>query len=162
MKKIAIEIKWGLLFSIATLVWMIIENVVGLHDKYISKHLIYTNLFAIIAIAIYFLALKEKKQSVFNGKMTWRQGFISGVILSIVISLLSPLVQYITFTLITPQFFTNIIKYAVENKVQTQEQAEAYFSLKNYMLQGVFGGLSMGVFTSAIVAFFLKTKNYKN
>jgi hypothetical protein len=162
MKKIAIEIKWGLLFSIATLVWMIVENVVGLHDKYISKHLIYTNLFAIIAIAIYFLALKEKKHSIFNGKMTWRQGFISGVTLSIVISLLSPLVQYITFTLITPQFFTNIIKYAVENKVQTQEQAEAYFSLKNYMLQGTFGGLSMGVFTSAIVAFFLKTKNYKN
>ena len=77
MKKIAIEIKWGLLFSIATLAWMIVENVVGLHDKYISKHLIYTNLFAIIAIAIYFLALKEKKHSIFNGKMTWRQGFIS-------------------------------------------------------------------------------------
>ncbi|MFD0779316.1 hypothetical protein ACFQZF_13425 [Flavobacterium myungsuense] len=68
MKKIAIEIKWGLLFSIATLVWMIIENVVGLHDKYISKHLIYTNLFAIIAIAIYFLALKEKNTLFLTGK----------------------------------------------------------------------------------------------
>ncbi|KAB1158162.1 DUF4199 domain-containing protein [Flavobacterium luteum] len=161
MKKIGIEIKWGLLFSIATLVWMIVENAVGLHDKYISKQVIYTNVFAVIAIAVYFLALKEKKQSIFNGNMTWRQGFLSGTILSIVISILSPMVQYITFTLISPQFFTNIIQYAVENKVQTQEQAEAYFSLKNYILQGVFGGLSMGVFTSAIVAFFLKTKNNK-
>lgn len=161
MKKIAIEIKWGLLFSIASLVWMIVENTVGLHDKYINKQVIYTNLFAIIAIVIYFLALKEKKQSIFNGNMTWREGFLSGVILSIVISILSPIVQYITYTLITPEFFINIIQYSVENKVQTQAQAEAYFSLKNYMLQGIFGGLSMGVFTSAIVAYFLTTKNNK-
>lgn len=161
MKKIAIEIKWGILFSIATLVWMIIENTVGLHDENIDKQLVYTNLFALIAIAIYALALREKKYLFFKGSMSWKQGFLSGVVLSVVVSILSPLVQYITYTYITPNFFTNIIKYAVEHKIQTQVQAEAYFSLKSYMLQGIFSGLSMGVINASIVALFLKTKNNK-
>ena len=90
--------------------------------------------------------------------MTWKQGFLSGVVLSIVISILSPLVQYISYTFISPNFFTNIIKYAIDHKVQTQVQAEAYFSIKSYILQGLFGSLSMGVITAAIVAYFLKNK----
>ena len=61
MKKFAIEIKWGILFSVATLVWMIIENSVGLHDVYIGKQARYTNLFGIVAVVIYVLALREKK-----------------------------------------------------------------------------------------------------
>ena len=158
MKKFAIEIRWGVMFSLATMVWMIVENSVGLHDVYIAKQPIYTNLFAIIAIAIYALALRDKRDNFFKGKMTWKQGFISGVVLSIVISILSPLVQYITYTFISPNFFTNIIKYAVDHKVQTQEQAEAYFSIKSYILQGMFGGLSMGVITAAIVAYFIKNE----
>ena len=159
MKKFSIEIKWGIIFSIASLVWMIVENYFGLHDVHIDKQSIYTNLFAIVAIGIFFMAIKEKKNVFFKGNMSWKQGFISGVILSIVIAVLSPIVQYITFTFISPDFFRNIIKYAVENKVQTQEQAEIYFSLKSYFLQGIFGSLSMGVITAAIVSLFLKTKN---
>jgi hypothetical protein len=158
MNKFSIEIKWGILFSIATLVWMIIENTTGLHDVYISKHAIYTNLFALIAISIYALAIKDKKETFFKGNMTWKQGFLSGVVLSIVIAILSPLVQYISFTYISPTFFANVIKYAVSSKVQSQEQAEIYFSMKNYMLQGIFGSLSMGVITAAIVALIFKSK----
>jgi hypothetical protein len=158
MKKFAIEIRWGVMFSLTTMVWMIVENSVGLHDVYIAKQPIYTNLFAIIAIAIYALGIRDKRDNFFKGKMTWKQGFISGVVLSIVISILSPLVQYITYTFISPNFFTNIIKYAVDHKVQTQEQAEAYFSIKSYILQGIFGGLSMGVITAAIVAYFIKNE----
>lgn len=159
MKKIAIEIKWGILFSIATLAWMIVEKSVGLHDVYISKQSIYTNLFGIIAIIIYALAIREKKNVFFQGSLSWRQGFISGVVLSIVIAVLSPIVQYITYTYISPDFFTNITRYAVEKKVLTPEQAAINFSLNSYMLQGVFGSLSMGVITAAIVAFFIKNKD---
>lgn len=162
MKKITIEIKWGILYSIATLVWMIIENSVGLHDEHINKQALYTNLFGLIAILIYTLSIREKKYLYFKGEMTWQQGFISGVVLSLVISLISPIVQYITYTFISPNFFTNYINYAVANKIQTQAQAEVYFSIKSYMIQSVFGGFSMGIIIAAIVALFLKTKNHIN
>ena len=158
MKKFSIEIKWAIIFSIITLLWMILEHSLGWHDENIAKHSVYSNIFAVLAIAIYFMAIKDKKDNFFTGNMNFRQGFISGVILSIFIALLSPIVNFITFKFIAPNFFENFINYAVANKIQTQIQAEAYFNLKSYLLQGFFGSLSMGVVTSAIVAFFLKSK----
>ena len=37
MRKYKIEIKWALIFIVAVLIWMGIENVAGLHGKYIDK-----------------------------------------------------------------------------------------------------------------------------
>ena len=159
MKKFSIEIRWAIQFSIFSLVWMIIEKSVGLHDQYIAKQPIYTNLFAIIAIAIYVLALLDKKKNYYNGTMDWKQGFLCGLVLSFVIAVLSPMVQYITFTYITPNFFAKITEYAVSHKIQTQAQAETFFSMKSYILQGIFGALSMGVITAALVALVVKTKD---
>ncbi|MCM4150459.1 DUF4199 domain-containing protein [Arenibacter sp. N53] len=156
MKKFRIEIKWAVIFSLATLLWMAFEKSMGWHDQLIEKHAIYTNFFAVIAIAVYVLALLDKRKLDFNGKMNWKQGFISGIILSVIIALVSPLTQYITSTIITPEYFTNIIKFAVDSGKMSQEAAESYFSLKSYVIQSVFGALTMGIVTSAIVAFFVR------
>ncbi len=156
MKKYSTEIKWGIIFAIATMAWMYFEKAMGWHDKLIAQQLIYTNLFAIVAIAIYVLALKEKRNKDFNGRMSWKQGFISGIIISIVVAILTPLTQYIGSTWIAPNLFANLINYKVETEQMTQEVATNYFNLKSYIIQGTFGALTMGVVTSAIVALFLK------
>lgn len=162
MQNFKIEIKWAVIFTLSLLVWMMLEKAVGLHDEHIGKHAIYTNLFALVAIVIFVFALREKKKNFFNGAMTWIQGFISGIIISVVIAILSPLAQYIISTLITPQYFQSVIDYAVDNGKMTRENAEAYFNLKSYMLQSAFGSLAMGVVTSAVVAFFVKSKKPTN
>lgn len=159
MKNFQIEFRWALIFSMALLLWMFLEKAIGLHDEYIAKHAIYTNLFAIVAIIIYVLALRNKKQHFFNGSMNWKQGFISGIVLSVFRAAISPLTQYIISTYITPDYFQNVIDYAVENGRMTRENAEGYFNLKSYMLQSAFGALTMGVVTSAVIAFFVKSKN---
>lgn len=158
MNKFSIEIKWGIIFTIAALVWMYIEKALGWHDELISKHAIYTNIFAVVAIVVYVLALRDKKLNYYNGQMTWTQGFISGVIVSVVVAILAPLAQYVTHEFITPNYFENVIAYSVENDMMNQEGAEAYFSLTSYMMQAAFGALAMGVVTSAIVALFVKSK----
>ncbi len=161
MKNYSIEIKWALIYSIIALLWMFIEKIVGLHDIHIDKQPIYTNLFAIPAIIIYFLALKDKKKVTYHNQMTWKEGFISGIILSFVISIISPLIQIITTSIISPEFFNNAIRYSVEKKYMSQTAAETYFSLKSYIIQGFFGALSMGTITGAIVALVLQTKKTK-
>jgi Mn2+/Fe2+ NRAMP family transporter len=156
MKKYRTEIKWGVIFAISTLVWMYFEKAMGWHDELIAQQLIYTNLFALVAIVIYVQALKEKRNKDFIGKMSWKQGFISGIIISIVVAILTPLTQYIGSTWIAPNLFPNLIDYMVETGKMTEEGATNYFNLKSYMVQGTFGALTMGVVTSAIVAIFLK------
>ena len=158
MNKFSIEIKWGIIFTIAALVWMYIEKALGWHDELVSKHAIFTNIFAIVAIVVYVLALRDKKLNFYNGQMSWTQGFISGVIVSVVVAILAPLAQYVTHEFITPNYFENVIAYSIENDMMNQEGAEAYFSLTSYMMQAAFGALAMGVVTSAIVALFVKSK----
>ena len=159
MKKYTTEIKWGLIFTIVALLWMVFERMMGWHGENIAQHATMTNLFAIPAIVIYVFALLDKRNNDLGGIMTWGQGFTSGLIITLVVVILSPLAQYLTHTIITPEYFTNVIEYAVDSENMTREEAEGYFSLRNYMMQSAIGGLIMGIVTSAIVAFFTKKKS---
>lgn len=139
MKNTRIEIKWGVIFVIVALIWMLLEKLVGLHQEHIDKHPVYTNFFAIPAIAVYVVALLDKRKNFYGGSMTYKQGFVSGLIITAVVFIINPLTQFIVSTVITPEFFPNAIKYAVENNKMTQQEAESYFSLENYILQGAIG-----------------------
>ena len=90
--------------------------------------------------------------------MTYKQGFISGAVITLIIAILSPLTQYITSTFITPHFFANITRHVVESGQMTQTAAEDYFNLKSYIVQGLIGAVVMGLVTTAIVAFFTRSK----
>lgn len=162
MKNFKIEIKWALIFSVVSLLWIMLEKLVGLHDEFISKQLIYTNFFAIPAILVFILALKEKKKKYFSGKMSWSQGFVTATIISLGISILSPIIQYLSFALISPNYFENAIQNAVNLKSMSELNAKAYFNLKSYIIQGFLGGISTGIVIGGIVAYFLQTKNSKN
>lgn len=158
MNSIKTEIKWAFLFSIMSLGWMVLEKASGLHGKYIDYHLYLTNLFAIPAILMMVLALKEKKALRYGGHMSYSQGLKSGVILSLIIAALSPLTQWITSYIITPEYFPNVIKRSVElGYFATTAEAEAQFNYANYALQGAISALVMGIVTTAIAMIFLKS-----
>ena len=158
MKNLKIEIKWGIIFMLSTLIWMLIEKSLGWHDEKITDHALYTNIFAMVAISVYVFAILEKRRNFYKGQMSYKQGFIVGVILTFFILLLSPLSQYVTSVWITPDYFPNVINFVVESRKMTQADAEAYFNLENYMLQASVGAAVMGQITSAVVVFFLKSK----
>ena len=159
MKKYQIELKWALVFLGMTLIWMIGEKLLGYHSEKIDQHEVITNFIAIPAIAVYVFALLDKKKNFYKGQMNYLQGFISGIIISVIVAAISPLTQYLTSVVISPEYFPNIIKYAVDNGKATQAEAISYFNLKSYITYGVIGALGMGAVTSAIVALFVKTKN---
>ncbi len=159
MKNIRIEIKWAIYFSIMSLLWMLLEKLTGLHGKFIDYHLYLTNLFAIPAIWFMVLALKDKKINFYNGNMTYKQGLISGIILSAFIALLSPLTQWITSYVITPEYFPNVIKRSVEiGYYKTTAEAEANFNYKNYAINSTLFAFVFGVITTAIAMIFIRTK----
>jgi hypothetical protein len=157
MKNFVIEIKWAVIFTILFIVWNFGEKIAGLHDSHIDKPF-YSYLFAIPAVAIYVFALIEKKKKYFQGKMSWQQGFISGIFVSLFIAVLSPISQYITYEIISPDFFNNTIEYQLSRNVMTESFAKANFNLSSSMKRAVSDTMSMGILTSAVVALIVKTK----
>ena len=156
MKNISIEIKWAIIFVIISLLWVLLEKKAGLHNENIDQHATYSYLFAIPAIALYVIALLDKRRNHYGGFMTYKQGLISGLIITLIVTLLSPLTQYITSTFIATDYFPNIIKHTVNQGKMTQSEAEGYFNLKSYIWQSFLGTAMMGIITSAIVAIFTK------
>ena len=132
----------------------------GWHGENIASHMIMTNIFAVFAIAVYVFALLEKRRVHYQGIMSWKEGFLSGLIMTLIITLLTPFSQLIVHYVISPEYFPNVIKYSVENGYYNSlEEAQDYFNLNNYLLQSAIGALIMGVITSAIVAIFVRRKN---
>lgn len=161
MNKFKTELKWSIIFLGATLVWMILERAVGLHSTHIDKHATYTNLFALVAIAVYVFALREKRDADLDGTMSYKEGLVSGIVIAVMVGILSPIGQLLTAYVISPHYFDNAITYAVSNALTSQEEAEAYFNLKNYIYISAMSAPILGLFTSAVVAFFVKTPPVK-
>lgn len=158
MKSKKTEIKWALIFTAITLLWMLLEKAAGLHDVHIDKHAAYTNLFAIPAILVYVFALREKSANTYHGKIPYIKALKSGIWLTLFATILAPLSQYITSTFITPDYFSYAIEHAIEKGEMDPETAESYFSTANYVRISLIGTPIMGLLTSAVVAFFVKTK----
>ncbi|MEX2472151.1 MAG: DUF4199 domain-containing protein [Gemmatimonadota bacterium] len=154
--KRATEVKWGLIFVGVLLLWMALERLAGLHGPRIEQHATWTSLFAIPAIVVYVLALREKRDRDLGGTMTFGQGFVSGFVVTVVVTVLSPVSQWLIHTVITPDFFANAIEASDRLGMSSRAEAEAYFNLGNYIRVGVMGTLAMGVATSAVVAFFVR------
>lgn len=131
---------------------MAFEKAMGWHDVYIDKHATYSMFYAPIALLIYFLALREKREKDFGGTMDFVQGFVSGLIMSAVIVLLTPLSQYISHVYISPDYFPNIIHHSVESGKLTRAEAEKEFHLQGYMMVSTLFSAIMGLLTSAVMA----------
>ncbi|WP_296621540.1 DUF4199 domain-containing protein [Marivirga sp.] len=158
MQKRLTEIKWGLIFVIMMLLWMYFEKAMGWHDENIADHATYTNLVAIPSILIYVFALLEKRKKHYKNVMSWKQGFISGLIITVVVVLLTPFSQMVIHDLISPEYFENVSAYAVKQGLSTQAEADDNFNLKTYIWQSAVFALIMGVITSAVVALFVRRK----
>lgn len=162
MRKFKIEIKWAFIFIAMTLAWMALEKLVGLHDKHIEKQYYLTNLYAIPAILIYVFALLDKKKNDFFGLINYLQGLVSGIIITLIITIFTPLTQWIISYVITPEYFSNVIEASVRTgHYKSIEAAQKAFNYKNFAIQSTIFTFGMGLATSLIVAFFVKTKKSK-
>jgi len=156
MNKFKTEIKWGVIFVLATLLWNLLERLLGFHSDKIDQHATVTNFFMIPAIVIYVLALRDKRNNDLGGKMTYKQGLITGLIVTLVVTILTPLSQYMAVEVISPDYFSNIIEHSVATGEQTLEEAQAFFNLQSYMVQSIIFAPIAGILTTLIVALFMR------
>jgi hypothetical protein len=157
------ELKWGLIFSLASLIWVIGEYVVGLHGRFIGQQAVLTNLFFFPAVLMMYLAVREKRARLaLEGQgLGFVEALLSGIAVSVVVALLSPLVQYVFHRWVNPDFFTRMIEYSVVTGKLSRELAEKHFNLNSYMLMSSMGAIGAGGMTSLVLAVLMRTKNSK-
>lgn len=158
LQNFRIEIKWAIIYTIAYTIWMYFESKMGWHDSRVLLEPLYNLLFLPISIFLIGLALFDKKRNHYKNEMDWKKGFTSGIILSVLITVLNPVALYITHHYISPDFFDNAINASVAEGLSL-EKATARYNLNTAISNSVFDRLSFGVVISAAVSYFIRTKN---
>lgn len=159
------SIKWALIGSMASLLWLVMEYVVGLHDKYIEYHPIVTNFALIIPILALRQTVEDTKR--LNPGLTFQKAFSECAIGVLLTTFLAPIGVYVFFKYVNPDFFNSFIQYAVVHadqmhvtKEKALQRASSYFNFQMYIVQTVlstlFGGLLIGVVVS-----YLQTRNQR-
>lgn len=155
-----LEVKWGLIFSLASLLWVIGEYLVGLHDRFVDRQAVLTNLFFFPAVLIMYLAVREKKVRQ-GGRIGFNEALLCGIGVSVIVAILAPAVQYVFSRWINPRFFEEMIRHAVGSGKLTLEQARQHFNLNAYMLMSSIGAIGAGGLTSLALALVMRTRDAK-
>lgn len=155
IKQYRVEIKWALIIIGVTWLWSLAERLCGLHDEHIARVRFYGNFFIIPLVFLYLAALADKRRADYNGRISFKQGLRSGVVLTILLTVLSPLTQYVIATIISPHFFNHAAAYIVSEGILGEDDARAFFSLGNYIRNSIMStpviGLLVALFAAIIV-----------
>ena len=157
-KDINIEVKWAIVFITIQLLWFLGEKIAGLHDGNVDRQVQLTPVLVIIGLIIFYLALREKKEKVFNGNCNFKQAYFSGFNLTVLITVISPLVYYIAYSIISPDYFDKVIAFQVEAGKMTQEEALDSYNLGTYLIQSIVGTFLLGMLISTGLASVIRTK----
>ena len=90
--------------------------------------------------------------------MTWMQGVTTSIGIAVVVALLSPFSQFISYEIVSPSYFENMVNYMVSTNKFTMETAQNNFNLSSAIWQNISSGLSSGLVVGALIAYFLRTK----
>ena len=158
MTKYKLSLMWSLIFFTVTLLWVLFEKAMGFHGEKIHLLANYSLIYDLLFVGVYFLAFRDWRNHLVINTVSWKQGAFFGMTITIMVTCLSPVVQTITHTLISPELFSNIIKLAVDNNLMTEVAAQAKFNLGNYIQENIIGTFALGSLCSLIYPLLFKLK----
>ena len=165
MNSLSIELRWGAIIGIAGFIWLYIEFALGFHGERIMYHPIFTNAFYPFAFVMYFIAIRQKRESIFKGSLNFWDGIKTGTIIALIVAVIAPVGQYFFHVFLGSDFFINAREYSkqiyIENGSTEEEAIEAakiYFNLRNYMWGSSFDAVFAGGLSSLICSAILSRK----
>ena len=159
MKSLKLELKWAGISIAVLLLWMVGERLAGLHDRNIHLQMYLTMLYLLPALAVFVMAMRDIKKQKYRGQMSFAMGLKSGLVITAIMTITSPLTQWIISYVITPHYFDNVIAYAVETGYYPDEAtAAANFNFSNYARQSTISAAVIGVLSFLIIPIFVRSK----
>ncbi len=155
LKNRTTEIRWALLFSLVTILWMALEKSMGYHGDNIAGYQKFTYFFIPVSFLVYFLALRDARKKR-GGITSFKESLISGILISIFIAIFAPLTQWIIHNFITPDFLSNLSQYAVLEDGIDPEQADTFFTIPNYMKQTAIRAPITGTVISLLLSLIIR------
>lgn len=159
-----IEIRYALIMGLIAFLWTVGEYIIGLHTVHIDLHPYLSNLFIPVPIYFTYKTIAEKKKEK-GGIISYKFASLSGFLMAVIGAPLALLGHIIYVQFINPMFYSDMIAYGMTqivantDKVLAEKELSDYFNLMSYSVQIIMSIIGGGAFFSAIIAWFMRTKN---
>ena len=152
-------LKWALIFFGMTIFWICFEKWMGWHGPQIGQHATFSLFYDGLFVLVFLLAFRDQRHQDPEFGSSWHARLLYGLALTLAVTALSPIVQYLWHQVISPEFFPNIIEMAVEHQILSKAQAEAQFNLASYIRQNLIGTFIFGVLSTGILSIFIRNRH---
>ena len=166
------EIQTGILLSVSLFLWLLLEFFLGFHTTRIDYHPFITWLSIVIPIAGIYWSMKVKRDREYAGKISFVQALKSGFVVTVIMSLLGPIMVFVYVSVINPLFFSTMLAHSkvmieglnisVVDKEKMIEESTRNFSTSSYVIQSFIGSLIMGAVLSLLTAALMKRNTLAN
>lgn len=153
------EFRWAVFFALVQIAWLILGKGLGFHDERIDTFESWNQLFSVPAILLVLMVLRDKRRKDFGGSMSYGQGMITGLVFSVFVGLFSVLINWVFLTWYTPELLSNYRDFKLETGVSEEAAPLTHFVPGNYALISFFSSVSLGVLTTAVLMFFLRSRH---
>lgn len=156
----------ALMIAFASFAWINIENIVGLHSKYIEYHPYVTNVIFLFYIWVYYKFIKDLSTSIDPFEL--KHGILSGALIGLFSALFTLPLLYVYFTFINDEFFDTMIAAALKKALFENEsvyaklnEAKNYFNLKSYLMQSFLFNIVSGLLLSLLFSYRIVKKTIR-
>ncbi len=157
-----LSLKWGLGIGAANLIWLYLAYWLGLHTNGIMVFQLFMLLWLALNIALYILSLRTLRKN--TPSLTYLGGLGAGGLMSLISGLIAIVAQIGYFKVVHPEWQDYLVGESLkhsqiqEPSEEQLEQLRAAFSLPSYAVQSFFAALLLGLFLSAVIMIFLRSR----
>jgi glycosyltransferase involved in cell wall biosynthesis len=167
------EIKSGIAISVAGFIWLLLEFYLGFHTIRIDYYPFFTWMSIVIPIIGLYWAIKAKRDRFYKGEITFIKAAKTGLIITAVSSIISPLLSWFYVSVVNPFYFSSMLSHSkkiieelnltsIEEKTLKINETYQYYNTSSYLLQTFSLVAISGIALSLIIAALIKKSKNQN
>lgn len=121
--QVSLEVRNGILIAFGGFLWLLLENLLGLHNKYLDFQPLVSWLIILIPLTGIYFTLKYKRDKLQQGSITFIESLRSSSIVTTAVSLTSPLFVWLYIGAVNPAFL--LLKQENDLKIIRDSQIDA-------------------------------------
>lgn len=142
-------IKWGLIISIVSFLWIILEKNLGYHTRLIADKQSFSWLLIPLILALYYFAFRETKNKLNDEQSIILEYLKTGLVIGLITMIFAPISMWLMSKYISPDFFSNAITEGVRIG-EDRTKLESEYNLRSSILRSGLAAIVLGIFLGIV------------
>jgi hypothetical protein len=151
-----IKLRYAVLTNLLILTWLTVEYLLGLQDNYIALYP-YTSA---LSVGFFFFCYQKaftEETELRQGSFSFKQGILSGFLLSLFTGLIAGPVHYWFYKFINPELIGNILQHTIAQSHAAPEVLAHFINRPALTFQAMLYTFLAGILVSLILAWRMRT-----